>query len=593
MRRVPRIVRVVPHCTEGADMGGSDDAAAGSGARPAASDADGVRGSEDRVAHAERIKREALLELREARLELQAARSQIEALQQRLTLEPAPANDRPGSEQQESNAGALAESVADTTANAVAEGEPGPDVVWGRLQSYHHRLAAWSTALHALHADHKLEQQQLHEDREVLERRLRAHEGNRQSLQASLTSLSADRAEFESKRASWRAEVEAREREFQRRRDERAADRRDMGVVSRRLQQVESDLKDERLKGTRLQDEVIRLRAEGTATWRPAIAPSRAAAPAEQMRLLERQVRKWRSKAEHTEATLSIVEATLSWRVLLNIRSEDLLRDLMARHATTLAAEIGSSLVTCGTGPWDAKVLDSVARDVGFDLYFLDEAAHQMPVFLVGREGVDIDLLRTQLDLRYAAGEPFWLFSQELFVLSTLCGHDLLQGAEAPVVHLVPEFAEDHPVLREFLSGDEWRWPIWESADLGDEDQLFDIDAGNSPLSNYGYHVGVGAEPAAVRRQLLESFWAAPKLDPWFLEHHDAEYLRRWGSARSGRRLTRMVRHILWLHATQGQDTRKAKAAQDWKADLRWMKANLAPRLGSRWRWPNLLSAQS
>ena len=567
-------------------MGGSDDAAAGSGARPAASDADGVRGSEDRVAHAERIKREALLELREARLELQAARSQIEALQQRLTLETAPANDRPGSEQQESNAGALAESVAETTANAVTEGEPGPDVVWGRLQSYHHRLAAWSTALHALHADHKLEQQQLHEDREVLDRRLRAHEGNRQSLQASLTSLSADRAELESKRASWRAEVESSERELKRRRDERDTDRRDHEILQRRLQQTQVDLKQAQRDGARLQDEIVRLRAEATVNWRPVAAPSQAHSLSGAVLSSAGKPRGQRSEAVPARANPSNTAATESWRVLLHTQSEGLLRELMALNADSLVPDIGSSLVTCGSGPWSGEVLDAAARSVSFEIYFLDEAAHQLPVFVVGREGVDIGLLRSQLDRRFAAGEPFWLFSQELFVLSVLCGQDLLRGTAAPQAHLVPEFAEDHPVLSQFLAGDEWQWPAWEEGDGTRGDGGLELDAGNSPLSNYGYHVGVRSEPAEARRQRLRSFWEAPNLEAWFKDHHDAEYRRRWGSGRSGLRLTRMVRHILWLQGTQGRDARKSRAAQDWKSDLRWVRTNLVPRLGPRWQWP-------
>ena len=522
---------------------------------------------DDRVAHAEHIKRQALIELRDTQLKLKAAQVQIDALQQRLALE---ANAREGDfEGVEAglDAGARRDAGEPRASDALEAAAPEPDLLLRQLQAYHHRLAAWSSALQEMHADHQVERQELNAAREVLDRRQCAHDQNRQALEASLSSLGAERTALESKRAAWQGEVEAWERELKRHRDRLDVDRREGEILRRRLQQAGEDLAQARSASARLQDEIIRLRAEAAANWRPAPSPSRTVAS--------------RLAARPRDPVPG------SCRVFLRIQSEDLLRDLMAIHGEDLAAELGSAVVTCGSGPWESDALDAAAAAVGFEPYFLDEAAHEVPVFVVGREGVDIELLRSQLDQRFAAGEPFWLFSQELFVLSVLCGHDLLHGAAAPTDHLVPEFAEDHPVLSQFLGGDEWQWPESPDGDRGSGDVL-EIDAASSPLSTYGYRVGAKSEPAKMRRELLRSFWAEPSLDDWFQADHDAAYRKRWGSADSGVRLTRMVRHIIWLQSTQGNDSRKSQAAHDWKSDLRWIRTDLVPEAGSRWRWPRM-----
>jgi hypothetical protein len=534
------------------------------------SGADGPEGASlnDRLAHAERIKREALIELRETRLKLQAAQVQIDALQQRLTLQTLSPEIHTERTESESDA-AIGRSPSDSTASdALAAAEPEPSPLSERLQAYHQRLAAWNSALQDLHSNQQREWQELNEAREVLGRRQRAHDRNRQALEAALVSLDAERTALEAERASWQPGGEAWKREIENHRVQLNVAHRDAEILRRRFLQADEDLAQARSESGRLQGEINRLRAEAAANRRPAPSP----APAVVSR-----------PAAHPRDP-----APGSWRVLLQIRSEDLLRDLMAIRGKDLASELGSAVVTCGSGPWASDVLDAAAATVGFEPYFLDEAAHEVPVFVVGREGVDIELLRSQLDRRFAAGEPFWLFSQELFVLSVLCGHDLLHGAAAPTDQLVPEFAEDHPVLSQFLGGDEWQWPAPPEGNRGRSGEELEIDAGSSPLSNYGYRVGAKSEPAKVRQELLRSFWAEPSLDDWFQADHDAAYRKRWGSAGSGVRLTRMVRHIIWLQSTQGNDSRKSQAAQDWKSDLRWMRTHLVPEAGPRWRWPSM-----
>ena len=273
--------------------------------------------------------------------------------------------------------------------------------------------------------------------------------------------------------------------------------------------------------------------------------------------------------------------------MLLHIQSAELLCDLLSRRPDSLRDELGIRLVTCGSGPWDVQLLDDALTGAGFEPHFLDDAAHSIPVFVVGREGVDVELLRRQLDERYADGESSWLFSQELLVLSLLCGEDLLRGLKAPDQQLIPEFTEDHPVLSEFLAGDDLHWPDTARCTVTNGG-AFSIDASWSPLAEFGYHVGARSESASQRRQVLQDFWECTRLGDNFQPQHDEEYRRRWGASRSGARLTRMVLHIQWLLATQGQDARKLKAARDWAADLQWIRNSLVPRLGPRWRWPTV-----
>lgn len=424
-----------------------------------------------------------------------------------------------------------AEGLAAVTAPATLEGGggdtpsdvPPPGELWKRLESYHARLSAWSSALTTF-SDEGTRQ------REVLDQRQRAHEENSRMLQRALNKLASDRAAL--------PDAETLKHRLLRTGELLQFEKRLSAQLETKVSQLRIDLEAARREAS-LQDSRARIDL-GAARREASLQESRALAATMKADLSEHKRRAWQLTAKQAKVELATAKAVLDRRVLLNIQSVELLRELMSHHSDGLRGVIGYQLVTCGDGPWNVQTLDDALTAVGFEPHLLDHAAHSVPVFIVGREGVDLELLREQLAQRYASGDSFWLFSQELFVLSLLSGEDLLRGVRAPEEHLVPEFAEDHPVVSQFLEGDDWQWPDMTPRDNGEDGDMF-IDAGPSPLAYFGYHVGVRSEPAPSRRKLLQSFWDAADLGAYFQTHHDAEYRRRWGSARSGRRLTRMV----------------------------------------------------
>lgn len=547
-----------------------------------------ANGMEQRIAHSERIKREALLELRETRLKLRAAIAQVDALQQQLLLAATPASNLAAAE-----AGGKGEASIASEAPAMETGPAQVDAAWTagfseRLENYRKRLSAWNATLVTFQDESTRQRKSLDDARAVLDRRIGAHEQNAQLLNQALGKLAADRGALDQARARWNREVRDREQVLQRAEAEAPSYKRDAEILRNRLKQAEDALEAQtRLRNhyeTTASELQVQLRTARRATaldedhiWR-----ARAQAQAKSNPPVQADV-----PAEQVEIEPVSVLPVPGQRVQLQVQSAELLRDLLSRRAASLLDVLGHELVTCGNGPWEAEVLDDALASAGFAAHYLDDAAHEIPVFVVGREGVDVELLRWQLDERHAEGKSFWLFSQEMLVLSLLCGEDLLRGTQAPDEHLIPEFAEDHPVLSEFLTGDEWQWPDPAPRNVivgGDRD----IDAGWSPLAEFGYHVGARSEPPSHRRKVLQDFWECSGLGEYFKPRHDLEYRRRWGSPRSGSRLTRMVLHIRWLQATQGKDARKAKASKDWAADLKWLRMNLVPRVGPRWRWPSV-----
>ena len=217
----------------------------------------------------------------------------------------------------------------------------------------------------------------------------------------------------------------------------------------------------------------------------------------------------------------------------------------------------------------------------------LDAQAHQFRTFVVGRSDVDVELLAEQIELRLEQGVEVKVYSQELWVLSMLVGQDLLDTDQIGLPILKSEFAEDHPVLQLFLD-DVWQWPTWPDPGPGCTDVDWPDDmAKHSPLNAFGYHTGRRYDDDIRRQTKLREFFELDDITA-FLEatRRDRENVRRWGPARSSRRLEAMARHIHWLATGQGQAANKELAQRHWLEDLQWMKKQLLRLVERPFTWP-------
>ena len=382
--------------------------------------------------------------------------------------------------------------------------------------------------------------------------------------------MNEERKAFEQERDRTTALIVSLQRELQRRLLENQSDKRDVVILQGRVAQLKGDLQAETARREQQEAVAAQLRVELGAARRNADRHETRAKQAEATAAKAEASRaRWEARTRLAEASSANAEAALSRRVLLEIKSDELLANLVSLNAANLREVMGTQAVTCGCGPWEVDVLDSAVSVAGFEPHFLDKAAHEIAVFVVGRRSVDLDLLRTQLDERVARREPVWIFSQELFVLSLIAGEDLLAGERLSKKLLIEEFARDHPILETFLSGEDWTWPNPEHRGRGG---TMEIEVGTSPLSSIGYRVGQHGKRPSERQQLLLAFLEERELGPYFMTEHNEDYRRSWGKARSGQRLTRMVKHLQWLVATQGQDASKHLAKSEWQQDLRWIR---------------------
>lgn len=295
---------------------------------------------------------------------------------------------------------------------------------------------------------------------------------------------------------------------------------------------------------------------------------------------LNRSLQKVRSQLKEQ----SLADAT---RVVLHFRSAELLGDLLAVRGPSLLTTAGLEVVTCGTGPMACELLDEALERTHVVPQLLDAQAHQFQTFVVGRGDVDVELLAEQIELRLEQGLEVKVYSQELWVLSMLVGQDCLDTDLVGLPILKSEFAEDHPVLQLFL-GDVWQWPTWPDPGPGrtDDDWLRDM-AKHSPLSAFGYHTGRRYDDDGHRQTKLREFFELGDITAFLdVSRRDREHVRRWGQARSSRRLEAMARHIHWLAAGQGQAAGKELAQRHWLEDLRWMKRQLLRLVERPFTWP-------
>jgi hypothetical protein len=260
---------------------------------------------------------------------------------------------------------------------------------------------------------------------------------------------------------------------------------------------------------------------------------------------------------------------------LLRISNTEVLTWLAGLHAHEVQEVLGTTPVTLGKEPWDELIFDEALESAGFVPQLLDEEASNFQVFVVGREGVDIDALAGAVQDRLDRGDPVRLYSQEMWLLHLMSGSDPFALEQRVLIEV---FAQSHDTLSAFVN-EEWDWPRLGQTGVGPGGTTV-IERGASPMHAFGYRAGKGTD-AATRRAILKDFLECRSLAPYFDdEQHDLAYRNSWARSGSSARLRRMVEHIRWLISFQGASPYKSEASQNWRSDLAWVRKVLSPRAG-------------
>lgn len=232
-----------------------------------------------------------------------------------------------------------------------------------------------------------------------------------------------------------------------------------------------------------------------------------------------------------------------------------------------------------GDGPWAEQLFTEEISERGFIFWQIPDS--DIRHLIVGRKGWTEDALLSQMDS--VKDEKIRIYSQEMFLSKLITGRDPFDDDDEELLYA---FAHDHPALK-FLIGLLHPWPEI-CIDVGDSVlKIDDDDLGvkASPLSLMGYHVGAtSALSAKERRQILDDFFNRKILE--FSLDSGEDYRKRWGRASSAQRLYRMAIHIKWLVDTQGKDTRKEIARDEWVDDLAWLRRKYYSKVRHRFSWP-------
>lgn len=250
----------------------------------------------------------------------------------------------------------------------------------------------------------------------------------------------------------------------------------------------------------------------------------------------------------------------------------ELLKELS--YEVTDKFEIPDYVVTLGSGPFPEKAFDDYLREIEITPRNRDH-----PWIIVGRDnwtkkGID-DLVAN------ADPEELRVFSQELFMLGFLTGHDPFSLPE----EILLKFAEGHPAL-EYLLNSEFEWPVvLEQEIYGEPEYLRGVydQIEESPLAQMGYRVGItrGLEPDQ-RRRLLEKAYTE-ELD----DVGDEDYMEEWGRPNHPKRLWRIAHHLAWLIRTRQDRHNFEYAVEDWQEDLDWLEEEFyTARMQPRFSWP-------
>jgi hypothetical protein len=308
---------------------------------------------------------------------------------------------------------------------------------------------------------------------------------------------------------------------------------------------------------------------------------------------LEREMRRVHAAREQSESNvLALKEQLAKLRAKLGDWETWGHQDVIAyllEHAATKPEFRADDLLCCmGSGPWSERVFIDLMQGDGHDVY---EAPHPtIGRLVVGRRGVNLDLLDQQIDERSLQG--LRIYSQEMWLIVLLTGIDPFEF-ESP--ELMQVFRDTHPVLRDLAAGDR-SWPELclpeepadEEDDDGDPPPTDNFGVKESPLHLLGYRVGKssGLSPKE-RRDILRQCYQQRVLA--FSDDSPAAYRESWGRPCSAKRLYRMAWHIkVLIEGRTGSDPRKPVARADWIADFKWLKATLFREHRPRYQWPSI-----
>lgn len=238
---------------------------------------------------------------------------------------------------------------------------------------------------------------------------------------------------------------------------------------------------------------------------------------------------------------------------------------------------IFSEKISCeGSGPWENDDLRRLLKHQDFKLSNCG-TKDASEIVIVGRDDWDPEALERHILSR--GDEPIYIFPQELFIASLLCGRNPFHELESnDALEILELFGNGHPVV-EWLRSEQFPWPeivITDSPSTAEFDQVEE-----SPLFAIGYRVGkVHGLPKSERHELLtEAF----RDELPFVE--SKEYMESWGLPGHRLRLQRIAWHLAMLIRSRRKNTSQHVAVSEWEDDLKWLKRNFyTPFL--RFRWP-------
>ena len=236
--------------------------------------------------------------------------------------------------------------------------------------------------------------------------------------------------------------------------------------------------------------------------------------------------------------------------------------------------ELPTEAIIHGFSPVEERELVQILSQNGVE--YAGAYSGDVETLIIGKEGWNPDDVRRQLDFR--TGKSIRVYSREMILAFLACGKDPLCGEDS----LLEFFSNDHPGLS-FLKGIGFPWPST-TAFPG----LCDIPEPDWPqvglLSHMGYRVGRSGEPTSRRREILAKVF---EYDP--LPNVDsADYMKQWGSARSGARLRKLAETIASLARNEKRRNSISylEAIRDREEDLAWLKQRYYT--GQfRFQWPS------
>lgn len=238
-----------------------------------------------------------------------------------------------------------------------------------------------------------------------------------------------------------------------------------------------------------------------------------------------------------------------------------------------------SPAVTCGSGPLSWHDLESTLIALGTESWDVGDALEfgiGFSALILGREGWTAKDLDECIGAK--RGEKLWIFSQEMFVSSILCGRNPYGSP-----HVLEAFCSGHPGL-EHLRRNGFDWPstrIVPGATNGNVGGLQDAPT-RGVLARLGYHVGRHGKGVGERRRILRH--AFEDLIPRSITLGQED---EWGESHSSRRLHKMADCLAsFARKQKGKQRGSAEAIGDWESDLEWLKSEFYCAAFS-FRWPS------